>query len=121
MNIKEILSSKEGLNLVMGDALRILAMYRRLWLSELYAEMTSLSLTLGERPCSMKDLKKAIEKLQKLGLVKYEKKLHSMAIRDVIEEPLISINLEPTQLIHILNDERFKRYQAIRYEIFKLK
>ncbi|HDJ83562.1 MAG TPA: hypothetical protein ENG44_01025, partial [Desulfurococcaceae archaeon] len=93
MDIKDVLSANSGLEKVMGDVLRVLGLYRRLWLSEIYAEIRGMNATLNEETPKLSDVEKAVEKLQKLGYITVERRTRaSLSSMGSIEDLLITLS-----------------------------
>lgn len=116
--LNEILASREGEELVMGDILRVLALFRKLWSSEVKSEVTSLRLSLNEEPVSMEEIENAINRLRKLGFVKVEERYRTEPTGRSIKDTLISLSLREEEIIDIYLDERLREYQRKRYEAY---
>lgn len=116
-----LLNSEDEFEQLMGDVLRVLALYNGvLWSSELYRELLTFHGTLGEK--KIKDVKNidiAVSKLVEMEILKTDERLKaSLTGVGVTKEPLIFIaNREVIQDI-ILNDSKLKKFIAERSKIF---
>ncbi len=122
MDLKSILSAKQGLEKVMGDILRVLAIYRRLWLSEVYSEIVGMNRTLGEEEPSMSDVIEAVKNLEHLGYVELKKSMRaSFSSTSSVEDFLVSLQ-DPYRITPIImSDEKLRRYNEIRYSVLGTK
>lgn len=116
--LNEILASREREELVMGDVLRVLALFRKLWSSEVRSEVTSLRLSLNEEPVSIEEIENAINKLRKLGFIKVEERYRTAPTGRSVKDTLVSLSLREEEIINIYLDERLREYQRKRYEAY---
>ncbi len=120
MFISNILSSKEGLKKVMGDVVRVLWLYKRLWLSEIYGEINGMNSSMNEGVPSYKDVVKAVEELGKKGVVIIDKRVRgSLGSSRGVEDVLVSLIISDELMKEIANDEKLYRYRKLREELFK--
>ncbi len=116
--LRRILSSREGEELLMGDVLRVLALFRKLWSGEIRSEITSMRLTLNEQPVSHDEVWNAINRLRELGLVEVEERYRSDPTGRSVKDLLVSLKLGDEEIFNIYHDERLREYQQKRYEAF---
>lgn len=115
-----MLGSREGLEKVMGDVLRVLALYRRLWLTEIVLEIEGMNTTLSESIPTRKDVEKAVKELSTLGYVYVEKRLRSsLQSESGVEDLLVTLNETPELLTALANDEKLNRYLAVMYSLLR--
>jgi len=118
MDIKDVLSANSGLEKVMGDVLRVLGLYRRLWLSEIYAEIRGMNTSLNEETPKLSDVEKAVEKLQKLGYITVERRTRaSLSSMGSIEDLLITLSQKPEIIQALANDKKLQEYNQLRYKL----
>lgn len=120
----KILSAREGEELLMGDIIRVLALFKKLWSSEVRSEVTSLRLTLNEPPVSDEEVRKAIARLKELGIINVEERYRadpSGASKASIKDILVSLKAINDVLFEVYRDKRLHEYQRKRYEAFTLK
>lgn len=122
MDITTILKAKEGIEKSMGDVLRVLGLYRRLWLSEIYMEIEGMNSTLKESIPSYNDVKNAIRELGNRGYVQMEKGYRgSLLHTNGIEDYLVTLN-ESTEVIDVLySDRKLLDYIRIKRSLFETK
>ncbi len=113
-NCYELLNAKEGLEKVMGDIMRVLYLYRSLWLPEIKSEVESLVTTLGETPYSSREINEAIKQLISLGLVFVREGIKASLRDEGQQSILLTININDECVQHLLEDERLQRYQYAR-------
>ena len=120
MFISDILSSKKGLEKVMGDVVRVLWLYKRLWLSEIYGEINGMNSSLNEDVPSYKDVVNAVEELGKKGIIMIDKRIRgSLGSSRGVEDVLVSLIISDELMKEIANDEKLYRYHRLREELFK--
>ncbi len=121
VNIKELLSSNSGIERVMGDVLRVLGIYRRLWLAEIYSEIIGMNSTLGEEyEPSVKDVHEAVDKLARLGYVIVDGRVRaSFGEPSGVQDLLVTLHLGLDDQRLLVNDEKFRAYQRARYEAYE--
>ena len=118
MDIKDVLSADSGLEKVMGDVLRVLGLYRRLWLSEIYAEIRGMNTSLNEETPKLGDVEKAVEKLQKLGYITIERKTRaSLSSMGSVEDLLITLSQKLEIIQALANDKKLQEYNQLRYKL----
>lgn len=119
--ILDLLNSEDEFEQLMGDVLRVLALYNGvLWSSELYRELMTFHSTLGEKVIKdVKNIDIAVSKLVEMEILKTDERLKaSLAGVGVTKEPLIFIvNREAIRGI-ILNDSKLKKFITERNRIF---
>ncbi len=122
MDLKSILSAKQGLEKVMGDIIRVLAIYRRLWLSEVYSEIVSMNRSLGEEEPSMTSVVEAAKNLENLGFIELKKGMRaSFSSTSSVEDFLVSLRDPYKTIPIIMSDEKLRRYNEIRYSVLGIK
>jgi hypothetical protein len=120
LDLARVLGSREGLEKVMGDVLRVLALYRRLWLTEIVLEIEGMNTTLSESIPTRKDVEKAVKELSTLGYVYVEKRLRSsLQSESGVEDLLVTLNETPELLTALANDEKLNRYLAVMYSLLR--
>ncbi|MCC6017240.1 MAG: hypothetical protein LM582_09415 [Desulfurococcaceae archaeon] len=120
MDLARVLGSREGLEKVMGDVLRVLALYRRLWLTEIVLEIEGMNTTLSESIPTRKDVEKAVKELSTLGYVYVEKRLRSsLQSESGVEDLLVTLNETPELLTALANDEKLNKYVAVMYSLLR--
>lgn len=118
MDLKLILESMNDPDKLLGDVLRVLAMYRKLWLSEIISEVASLRRTLGEEEVGEEAVREALHKLMDNNLVMGEKRMRT-SFRGNIEEYLVELKLN-TELVKLINmDSRLRKYLYEKYKALK--
>ena len=119
MDLKEVLSHSSDPEMILGDVIRVLALYRgKLWLSEIIMELSSFRRTLGDTVPSDKDVIEAVRKLSSLGLVKMHKRLRADLFRSKgIEDYLVELNV-PLYEVWGRGDSRLNKYVNVRNSIF---
>lgn len=119
MDIGSILSASTGLEKVMGDVLRVLGLYRRLWLSEIYAEIRGMNSSLNEELPKFDDVERAVRELQKLGYVVVEQRTRaSLSTMGSVEDLLVTLNQKLEILQALANDKKLQEYNQLRYSSF---
>jgi hypothetical protein len=120
LDLARVLGSREGLEKVMGDVLRVLALYRRLWLTEIVLEIEGMNTTLSESIPTRKDVEKAVKELSTLGYVYVEKRLRSsLQSESGVEDLLVTLNETPELFTALANDEKLNRYLAVMYSLLR--
>jgi len=120
MIVKNILSSEKGLEKVMGDVIRVLWLYKRLWLLEIYSEIGGMNSSLNEDTPSYKDVVKAVEELGKRGIVKVDKQIRSsLATSKGVEDMLVTLVISEELMKEIANDQKLHKYLRLREELFR--
>jgi hypothetical protein len=120
LDLARVLGSREGLEKVMGDVLRVLALYRRLWLTEIVLEIEGMNTTLSESIPTRKDVEKAVKELSTLGYVYVEKRLRSsLQSESGVEDLLVTLNESPELLTALANDEKLNKYLAVMYSLLR--
>jgi hypothetical protein len=120
LDLARVLGSREGLEKVMGDVLRVLALYRRLWLTEIVLEIEGMNTTLNESIPTRKDVEKAVKELSTLGYVYVEKRLRSsLQSESGVEDLLVTLNETPELLTALANDEKLNKYVAVMYSLLR--
>ncbi len=121
VSVAELLSSNEGVKRVMGDVLRVLGIYRRLWLAEIYSEIIGMNRTLGVEPeVKVSDVREAVERLASLGFVSVEERVRaSFGEPSGVEDLLVTLKLSPSDYRLLVGDEKFRAYQRARYEAYE--
>ncbi len=120
MDITTILNAKEGIEKVMGDVLRVLALYKRLWLTEIRMEIEGMNSTLKESIPSYNDIKNAVKELSDKGYIQMKKSYRgSLLHTSGVEDYLVTLN-ETTEIINALdNDKKLLEYIRIKHSMFK--
>lgn len=120
--ILDLLNSGDEFEQLMGDVLRVLALYNGvLWSSELYRELITFHSTLGEKEIKdVKNINIAVSKLVEMEILKTDERLKaSLTSVGATKEPLIFIaNREAIRGI-ILNDSKLKKFITERNRIFR--
>ncbi|MCD6196021.1 MAG: hypothetical protein J7J82_04470 [Staphylothermus sp.] len=120
MFVKNILSSEKGLEKVMGDVIRVLWLYKRLWLLEIYSEIGGMNSSLNEDTPSYKDVVKAVEELGKRGIVKVDKQIRSsLATSKGVEDMLVTLIINEELMKEIAGDQKLHKYLRLREELFR--
>ncbi|MEL9939527.1 MAG: hypothetical protein QW632_03985 [Ignisphaera sp.] len=121
MDINTILNSRKGIEKVMGDVLRVLRLYRRLWLSEIHMEIEGMNSTLKEEVPSYNDVKRAVKELSNLGYVHVEKGIRgSLQHVHGIEDYLVTI-VDDVKIVNALtNDKKLSEYMRIKYGFMEM-
>jgi len=121
MDVRNILSANTGLKKVMCDVLRVLGLYRRLWLSEIYAEIRGMNTSLNEELPKFNDVEKAVEELRKLGYIIVEERTRaSLSTTGSVEDLLVTLNQKTEILQALANDKKLQEYNRLRYELFSM-
>ena len=119
VDLKTILSASKGLEKVMGDVLRVLGLYRRLWLSEIYAEIRGMNASLNEESPRFSDVEKAVEELRKLGYIIVEQRTRaSLSTTNGVKDLLVILNQKTEILQALANDRKLQEYNRLRYKLF---
>ncbi len=119
MELTSILSAKQGLNKVMGDVLRVLALYRRLWLSEIYSEIIGMNRSLGEEEPKFDEVVNAVKALEKLDYVEVKEGVRaSFQSTGSTKDFLVALKNPYKILSMVLADEKLRRYNELRYTAF---
>ncbi len=116
--LSKILSSNSKEDVLMGDILRVLLLFKRLWSWEIASEVSALRLTLGEEPVDIKEVKRALNKLKKKSLIDVEECFRSDPAGRSVKDLLVSLNLDATSTQQLYTDKRLIQYQEKRYQIF---
>lgn len=105
----------------MGDVLRVLGIYRRLWLAEIYSEIVGMNSTLGERyELNARDIREAIDRLARLGYVIVDERIRaSFGEPSGVQDLLVTLHLSLDDQRLLVNDEKFRTYQRARYEAYE--
>jgi hypothetical protein len=120
LDLAKLLGASEGVEKVMGDVLRVLALYRRLWLTEISMEIEGMNTTLNESTPSYKDVEKAVNELSRLGFVCVEKRLRStLHSEGGIQDLLVTLNETPELFNALANDEKLNKYIVVRYSMLR--
>ncbi len=119
--LEKLLSSGSGIERVMADVLRVLGIYRRLWLAEIYTEIIGMNRTLGEdSEISIGVVREAVEKLAGLGYIDVDERVRaSFGEPSGVQDLLVTLKLSPSEHRLLVNDEKFRAYQRARYEAFE--
>lgn len=120
MDITTILNAKEGIEEVMGDVLRVLGLYRRLWLTEIRMEIEGMNSTLKESIPSYNDIRNAVKELSNRGYIQMKKSYRgSLLHSNGVEDYLVTLN-ENIEIINALyNDKKLLEYIRIKNSMFK--
>ncbi|HDO20064.1 MAG TPA: hypothetical protein ENG81_00870 [Candidatus Bathyarchaeota archaeon] len=118
--LNQILRGGDEESLLMGDIIRVLSLgFGRLWLSELILELKGFRLSLNEKvELEERKISKAVEKLEKMNIVKVESRLKSRLNASSMPDKLISLNDYRRILENLKNDQRYNEYVKLRDEIF---
>jgi len=116
--LSKILSSNSKEDVLMGDILRVLLLFKRLWSWEIASEVSALRLTLGEEPVDIKEVKRALNKLKKKSLIDVEERFRSDPAGRSVKDLLVSLNLDAASTQQLYTDKRLIQYQEKRYQIF---
>ena len=120
MGPREILSSRSGIEFVMGDVLRVLAVCMgALWLPELVAEVSGFRRTLGENIPNPKDVEKAVMKLRDLGYVTVREGIKATMGPKGEQTILIRLVRNPELIEALSEDDRLGRYMRIWDEVLR--
>ncbi|MEM0026558.1 MAG: hypothetical protein QXT53_01305 [Ignisphaera sp.] len=121
MDINAILNAREGIEKIMGDVLRVLRLYRRLWLTEIHMEIEGMNSTLKEEVPSYDDVSKAVKELSNLGYVQVERGIRgSLQHAHGIEDYLITMIDDPKIINALTNDKKLSEYIRIRYSFMEI-
>ncbi len=115
--IESILSAKTDPELLKGDIIRVLAIFKRLWSFEVVNEINSMRSSLGEGPVKDQDVVEAIKELLSLGVVRGETAKRT-TFRGIVEDMLFDLSIGPEEIELINSDERMRLYMMKRYEAF---
>ena len=120
MDITTILSAKGGIEKTMGDVLRVLWLYKRLWLTEVCMEIEGMNATLKENIPSYDDVRSAVKELSNKGYVQVEKSIRGslLHVRGV-EDYLVTLNENPEIVSALTEDKKLSEYIRIKYSMFK--
>ena len=118
MDLKEVLSYNNDPKMILGDVIRVLALYRgKLWLSEIIMELSSFRRTLSDTVPSDRDVVEAVRKLCSLGLVKMHKRLRADLFKSKgIEDYLVELAI-PLYEVWSIGDSRLNRYINVRNSV----
>jgi len=119
--VLNLLNSENEFEQLMGDILRVLALYNGvLWSSELYRELVTFHSTLGEREIKdVKNIDNAVSRLVEMEILKTDERLKaSLAGVGATKEPLIFIADREAIRGIILNDSKLKKFITERNRIF---
>jgi len=118
--LNQILKGGDEESLLMGDIIRVLSLgFGRLWLSELILELKGFRLSLNEKvELEERKISKAVEKLEKMNIVKVESRLKSRLNASSMPDKLISLNDYRRILENLKNDQRYNEYVKLRDELF---
>ncbi len=121
VSLRELLSSSAGIERVMGDVLRVLGIYRRLWLAEIYTEIIGMNRTLDEKyEPSLQDVREAVSRLADLGYVVVDERIRaSFGEPSGVEDLLVTLRLDLDGQRLLVNDDKFRAYQRARYEAYE--
>ncbi|ABN69718.1 hypothetical protein Smar_0611 [Staphylothermus marinus F1] len=118
MDIRRVLESENDPDKLLGDILRVLAMYRKLWVSEIISEIASLRKTLGEEEVGEEQVREALYKLMNENIVVGDRRTRT-TFRGSVEEYLVELNIT-SDLANLINrDERLRKYLTEKYEALK--
>ncbi|ADI31370.1 hypothetical protein [Staphylothermus hellenicus] len=118
MNIRQVLESENDPDKLLGDILRVLAVYRKLWVSEIVSEIASLRKTLGEEEVGEKQVREALYKLMSKNIVVGDRRTRT-TFRGSVEEYLVELNITPDLANLINKDERLRKYLTEKYNALK--
>ena len=116
-----LLSSEDEFEQLMGDVLRVLALYNGvLWSSELRRELFTFHSALGEKGIEdVKNIDIAVSKLVEMKILKTDERLKaSLADKGFTKELLIFITNQEVIRSIILKDSKLKKFIAERERIF---
>jgi len=99
---------------LMGDVVRVLGLLLgRLWLSELYSEVSAFRASIGRpQDFSEKDLKLAIKRLEELKIVSVEEGLRA-TFGAPVQDFLVGLNVVFPIVEFLSKDEDIKRYRML--------
>jgi len=116
-----LLSSEDEFEQLMGDVLRVLALYNGvLWGSELHRELFTFHTALGEKGIEdIKNIDMAVSKLVEMEILKTDERLKaSLADKGFTKELLIFIANQEIIRNVVLKDPKLKRFIEERERIF---
>ena len=120
MEIYNILAAEKGFERTMGDVLRVLGLYHRLWLSEIYVEIKGMNTTLREDIPEYSDVVKAVNELKNKGYVYVEKRTRSsLASTEGVEDYLVSLAGLREVVLALLSDRKLVDYVKIKRSMFR--
>ncbi|MCD6510271.1 MAG: hypothetical protein J7L11_07805 [Thermoprotei archaeon] len=104
----------------MGDVLRVLYLFKSLWLPEVISELSSFRTTLGEEMPKADDVREAVIRLAELKLVTMKEGVKASLANGGIRSFLVTLNLSARQANLLALDERIRTYQQLRMKLFGL-
>jgi len=116
-----LLKSEDEFEQLMGDVLRVLALYNGiLWSSELRRELYTFHATLGEKEIrDVKNIDTAVSKLVEMEILRTDERLKaSLADKGFTKELLIFIVDQEIVRGIILRDSKLKKFLTERERIF---
>ncbi|RLG81791.1 MAG: hypothetical protein DRO13_00235 [Thermoprotei archaeon] len=120
VEIYNILAAEKGFERTMGDVLRVLGLYHRLWLSEIYVEIKGMNTTLREDIPEYSDIVKAVNELKNKGYVYVEKRTRSsLASTEGVEDYLVSLAGLREVVLALLSDRKLVDYVKIKRSMFR--
>ncbi len=114
MSINFLKNPENEIELLMSDVVRVLGLLLgRLWLSELYAEVSSFRASVG-RPLefSDKDLQLAIKRLKELHIVNTEEGLRATFGKPE-PDTLVGLNVVAPIIEFLSKDDDIKKYRML--------
>lgn len=120
-SVNDILSSRNGFSVLMGDVIRVLSLYfGQLWLSELHLELEGFRASLGEsNSISEDELSRAIDKLKKYNIIHVEERPRSSLLTGSVPDKMIKLVDFEGVLNTVRRDKRYTRYIELREQILK--
>ena len=113
IDLKELLSAREGMKEIMGDVLRVLYLFSgTLWLPELIVELSGFKETLGEGGSIPKrsKIEDAVNLLNMAGLVNVKPGIRATASSKGEKTLLISLVRKDEVLAELSMDEKVRKY-----------
>lgn len=113
IDLKELLSAREGMKKIMGDVLRVLYLFSgTLWLPELIVELSGFKKTLGEGEDVPKrrKIEDAVNLLNMAGLVSIKPGIRATASSKGEKTILISLVRKDEVLTELSMDEKVRKY-----------
>lgn len=122
MDVATVLNAKEGIEKVMGDILRVLYLYRRLWLTEVYMEVEGMNYTLKDKVPEYDDIVNAARELWRSGFIQLDKGLRSsLSQNSGVEDYLVTLNDDSEILRALAIDRKLIEYITIRYSLLEIR
>ena len=116
--LESFLKSRDDPLLIKGDVLRVMCMYRRLWLSEVVSEIASFRSTLGEEIPGEGSVREAVQDLARSGFLHLQKGLRASFVSDRgVEDVLVTLTVNDEAFWKISFDGRLREYRRVVEEL----